>query len=186
MGQKIGRQTYVLSKPIYIVGNATIAGSKEGDGPIGKYLSNVVPDDQMHQDTFEKAERRMMESVIFDALTDAKLNEQDLDLLVGGDLLNQIVTTNYTARAYDVPFVGVYGACSTMAESLGIASVFLDSGFGKYIACVTSSHFSTSERQFRSPLELGNQRQTYSQWTVTGSGCNQVIILRSCFGFFKK
>lgn len=171
MGKKVGRQTFFLDSPVYIVGSSTIAGAKEKEGPIGKYLAHTVADDSLGEDSYEKAERLMMEETIFNAIKDANIDEKDVDLLVGGDLLNQLVTTNYTARSFDIPFVGVYGACSTFAESLGIGACMLEAGYGNYIACTTGSHFSTSERQFRFPLELGNQRQTYSQWTVTGMGC---------------
>jgi len=171
MTKKLGNATYKLSSPVYIVGTGAIAGKKEADGPLGKYFKRIATDDSMGEDSYEKAERRMLEEVIFMSIKDAKLTEKDIDLFVGGDLLNQIVSANYTARAYDFPFLGVYGACSTMAESLIVGSMFIDGGFGDNVVCATVSHFSSSERQFRNPLELGAQRQTYSQWTVTGAGC---------------
>ncbi|MEG1582036.1 MAG: stage V sporulation protein AD [Clostridia bacterium] len=172
MGIKCGKQTYKLSNKPVIIGVASLVGSKEKEGPLGNYFKYSVEDDLMGEDTFEKAERIMMEDVIAQAIVNAKIVEDDLDMIVGGDLLNQLITMNYSARSFDVPFLGVYGACSTMSESLAISSCLIDGGFGKYIACCTGSHFSTAERQFRSPLEFGNQRQTYSQWTVTGMGCS--------------
>ena len=171
MAKQIGRQTYKLENPVYIIGNYALAGKKEGQGPMHEYFDRVALDDKMGEESFEKAERRMMEEAVFNGIKSAELNEQNIDIMIGGDLLNQIVTSNYTARAYDIPFLGVYSACSTMTESLTIASAFLDGGFGTNIACVTGSHFSASERQYRNPNELGAQRQTYSQWTVTGMGC---------------
>ena len=168
--KKIGNATYKLAEPVYIIGAGAIAGAKEADGPFGKYFKRVAKDDTMGEDSYEKAERRMLEEVVFMAIKDANRREEDVDLFVGGDLLNQIVSANYAARAYDIPFLGVYGACSTMAESLIVGAMFIDGGFGKNVVCGTVSHFSSSERQFRNPLELGAQRQTYSQWTVTGAG----------------
>lgn len=170
MGKQIGKQTYKMDSPITIVATSTIVGKKEGAGPLKDYFEKVVKDDTMGEKSYEKAERKMMEECIEKSIENAGINENDVDLLVGGDLLNQLVTINYSARSFDIPFIGVYGACSNMTESLAIASCFLDGGFGKYIVCSTGSHFSSSERQFRTPLELGSQKQTYSQWTVTGMG----------------
>lgn len=170
MSKKIGRNTYILEKPIYVIGRASKTSEKEADGPLGKYFENSVTDDTMGESSFEKAERRMMEETIFHAISNAKKSEFEIDMFIGGDLLNQLVTTNYTARAFNIPYLGVYGACSTMSESLIIASLILDGGGATTILCATGSHFSASERQFRNPLELGCQRQTYSQWTVTGMG----------------
>ena len=170
MAKRFGKQTYALEKPIHIISTATIVGEKEKNGPLKTYFENFTEDDMMGEKTFEKAERKMMESCIDLVLEKAHITEHDIDLLIGGDLLNQLVTMNYSARSLNVPFLGVYGACSTMSESLAIAACLLDAGVGEIITCATGSHFSTAERQFRTPLELGNQRQTYSQWTVTGMG----------------
>jgi len=172
MGKKIGSQTYELNNKVVIIGNAATVGPKEGEGPLKEYFKYIEHDDLMGESTFEKAERKMMEKTIERALKSCGLTENKLDLLVGGDLLNQLVTINYSARDLAVPFLGIYGACSTMSESLAIGSMLIDGGFGDNIACVTGSHFSTAERQYRNPLEFGNQRQTYSQWTVTGMGCS--------------
>jgi len=172
MSKKIGSQTYKLNNNVVIIGNAATVGSKEGAGPLKKYFKYIESDDLMGETSFEKAERKMMELTIERALKSCGLTEKKLDLLIGGDLLNQLVTINYSARDLSVPFLGIYGACSTMSESLAIGSMLLDGGYGDYIACVTGSHFSTAERQYRNPLEFGNQRQTYSQWTVTGMGCS--------------
>ncbi len=174
MSERIGRNTYKLNNPIYVIGKANIVSQKEADGPLGHYFERVVSDDTMGEESFEKAERRLMEEAVFKAISDAHKTEEDIDLFIGGDLLNQLVTTNYTARAYNIPFLGVYGACSTMAESLIIGSLILDGGGANNVLCSTVSHFSTSERQFRNPLELGCQRQTYSQWTVTGVGATVI------------
>ena len=172
MAKKIGKATYILSSPVYFLGNAALTGEKEAKGPLGKYIDRVCKDDTMGEESFEKAERKMMQEVVFNAMTNAGLKEEDVDVFIGGDLLNQIVTTSYTARQYNIPFLGVYGACSTMAESLIVGASLIDGGFAGNVICATGSHFSASERQFRNPLELGSQRQTYSQWTVTGMGAS--------------
>ena len=104
------------------------------------------------------------------AIEDAGLSIGEIDLLLGGDLLNQIITASYSARDLGIPFLGIYGACSGMAQTLAMGSMLIDGGFGKNILCAASSHYATAERQFRFPLELGNQRPQTSQWTVTGSG----------------
>lgn len=174
MSKQLGRNTYLLERNIYVIGKSASTSQKEADGPVGKYFKHVAKDDTLGEETYEKAERRLMEETVFNAMTDANKTEKEIDLLIGGDLLNQLVTTNYTARSYDIPFLGVYGACSTMAESLIVASLILDGGGASTVLCTTGSHFSASERQFRNPLELGCQRQTYSQWTVTGVGATVV------------
>lgn len=179
MSKQIGRNTYLLERNIYVIGKSASTSQKEADGPVGKYFKHIAKDDTLGEDSYEKAERRLMEETVFNAMADANKTEKQIDLLIGGDLLNQLVTTNYTARSYDVPFLGVYGACSTMAESLIIASLMLDGGGANTALCTTGSHFSASERQFRNPLELGCQRQTYSQWTVTGVGATVISNVES-------
>lgn len=189
MSKLIKKRVYKLTNPAYIIATSSIVGDKEAMGPISDYYEIKLKDDKLDQPSFEKAERRMMEQSVFNAIKNASLKEKDIDLMIGGDLLNQIVTSNYMAKKYDIQFLGLYSACAVMTESLGIGAIMLDSGYGKYIACVTSSHFSTSERQFRTPLELGSQRQTYSQWTATGAGCSILSTQKSgpkithvCFG----
>lgn len=170
MSKKIGKQTYKLENTISIIGNYATVGEKEGEGPFKKYFQNIEKDDLMGEKTFEKAERTMLEKTLNGAIKSAKLTPEKIDYMLGGDLLNQIVSTNYSARDLEIPLLGVYGACSTMSESLIIGSMLLDGGFGENVLCSAISHFSSAERQYRNPLEFGNQRQQYSQWTVTGSG----------------
>ena len=161
---------YFKSKP-HIIGNYAIVGPKEGLGSLKNYFDYIMKDDLFGESTYEKAERKMVEQAVIGALNKASLTPDDLSLFVSGDLLNQIVTSSFAARAFDVPYVGLFGACSTMAESLAIGASLVSSGYFNNIACATASHFSTAERQFRYPLELGNQRPPTSQWTVTGAGC---------------
>ena len=191
MAKKIGESTYRLEKGIYIVGRASLVGKKEKMGPLGSYFLNNIEDDSLGEKTFEKAERSFMEKCILLCLENSHFKRKDIDLMVGGDLLNQIVTCNYSAEYFGWPFVGMYSACSTMSESLAVASLFLENNVGKNILCVTGSHFASAERQYRGPLELASQRQTYSQWTVTGMGAtilscekkqNSPKITHICFG----
>ncbi len=163
-------QTIILKKQPRIIGSYSIVGPKEGKGNFGRYFDYVMKDDSFGENTFEKAERKMLESAITGVIEKAKLSTKDINLMIAGDLLNQIISSSYAARMYPFPFLGVYGACSTMAESIAVASVLIDGGYFDNVVCCTGSHFSTAERQYRFPLELGNQRPPTSQWTITGAG----------------
>lgn len=170
LSKRIGKQTVRLQNPPKIIATTSIVGPKEGEGPLKDYFDIILQDDTNGKDSFEKAESSMMYDAIQYSLKKAKLKEEDINYLCAGDLLNQLSSSNFAAREVDIPFVGLYGACSTMAESLSIASVIMDGGFADYAIAATSSHFSSAERQFRFPLEFGSQRSPVSQWTVTGSG----------------
>lgn len=163
-------QTIILKKQPKIISSYAIVGPKEGRGNFARYFDYVMKNDCFGEKTFEKAERKMMETAITGVIEKAHLVAKDVDLLISGDLLNQIISSSYAARAFQFPFLGVYGACSTMAESIAVASVLVDGGYFENVVCCTGSHFSTAERQYRFPLELGNQRPPTSQWTVTGAG----------------
>ncbi len=170
MERKRGQQTvFFKNKPI-IIGHYSLVGPKEGKGPLRDYFSKIEEDDLFGQKTYEKAERTMIEQSLRGAVENAGIKFGDVRLFLSGDLLNQIISSSYAARSFDIPYVGVFGACSTMAESLALGACLVDGGHFDTVACATSSHFSTAERQFRFPLELGNQRPPTSQWTVTGSG----------------
>lgn len=164
------QQTFKLKKQPKIIGSYSIVGPKEGNGNFGDYFDYVMKNDFFGEKTFEKAERKMLETAVTGVIQKAKLQPKDIDIMIAGDLLNQIISSSYAARAFQVPFLGVYGACSTMAEGLAVGSVLVDGGYYDNVVCCTGSHFSTAERQYRFPLELGNQRPPTSQWTVTGAG----------------
>lgn len=153
-----------------IIAWTSVVGPKEGQGPLAKYFDEVLSDDTMGLPSYEKTESAMMRKAARMALDKAGLAEEDISVMLGGDLLNQIIGSGYAAREMKIPFLGLYGACSTMAESLLIGSLILSGGYGQYALCMTSSHFSSAERQYRFPLEHGNQRPPSGQWTVTGSG----------------
>lgn len=168
--KRVGLQTVKLENKPRIISTYSIVGSREGDGPLKEYFDKILTDDCNGCESFEKAESSLMMTAIEGVLKNSGIKEEDVDYLFGGDLLNQLTSTNFVAREFKIPFFGVYGACSTMAESLSLASMIIDGGFSKYSIASTSSHFSSAERQFRFPLEYGCQRKEHSQWTVTGSG----------------
>ena len=168
--KKVGKQTIKLENPPKIISTYSIVGPKEGQGPLKDYFHQIISDDTLGKDSFEKAESEMMYTAIKSAISSAGLTEEKIDYLFAGDLLNQIISSGFAARELNIPFIGLYGACSTMSESLSMASLFLDGGFANYVVASTSSHFSSAERQFRFPLEYGSQRCPTCQWTVTGSG----------------
>lgn len=168
---KVGSQSIIFKNKPKIVGNYTVAGQKEGYGNFKDYFHYILKDDKFGEDSFEKAERDIVEHAIFKAADSANLNMSDIDLLISGDLLNQIISSSFAARHFESTFLGLYGACSTMAESLAVGACMIDGKHFNNVACATGSHFSSAERQYRYPLELGNQRPPVSQWTVTGAGC---------------
>lgn len=153
-----------------IISTSTIAGPKEKEGNLGKYIEKCVADDTLGEKTYEKAECKMLTYVIKQAAENAKLDISDADLLISGDLLNQIISSSFSARQFDIPFLGVYNACSTMSEAFALAATFVDGGYFHNVIAATGSHFSTAERQYRYPLELGCVRPPQAQWTVTGAG----------------
>ena len=169
--KKTGKQTVCFSTSPVIIGHGNVVGTKEGQGPLASKFDFVSPDDYFGEKSWEKAERSMQEQALNNALQYAGKQTDDLDFLLAGDLLNQCISSSFAARSQEIPFLGLYGACSTMGESLLLASVLVDAGFAKLAAAVTSSHFCTAERQYRAPLEYGGQRPPTAQWTVTGAGC---------------
>lgn len=166
----MGATIYFKNKP-KIIATGTIAGPKESRSIISKYIDTLLTDDTFGESTYEKAECKMLTYSINKAIENSKMKKDELDLLISGDLLNQIISASFTARDFDTPFLGIYGACSTMAEGLLVGSSLIDSGYFKKIAVATGSHFATAERQYRYPLELGCTRPPQAQWTVTGAGC---------------
>ena len=170
INKRLGEQTVKLENPPKIIATHSIVGPKEGEGPLSGYFDQVLSDDTYGEDSFEKAESQMMFTAISEAINKAHLKEKDINYLFSGDLLNQIISSSFAAREFSIPFFGLYGACSTMSESLSLASLIMDGGFAKYVVAATSSHFSSAERQFRFPLEYGSQRPKTAQWTVTGAG----------------
>lgn len=168
--KKRGKQSYVLPSKPRVLSYGSMAGKKEAAGPLGHTFDETFDDDTLGLTSWEFAEAKMLEHAIDITLSKAKVFADGVDVFLGGDLLNQIISAAYTARSLGIPFLGLYGACSTMAESLMLGSMLIDGGFVSNALCATCSHFSTAERQYRFPLELGNQRTPTAQWTVTGAG----------------
>ncbi len=168
---RIGKQTLCFETAPALLGWASIVGKKEGQGPLAREFDMVSQDTRFGQDSWEKAESQMQKEALQRALQKSFLVPAQLDSLCAGDLLNQCISSNYAVRGSGVPFLGLYGACSTMAESLVVASMMVDGGYARRAAAMTSSHFASAERQYRLPLEYGGQRTPTAQWTVTGAGC---------------
>lgn len=169
MSKKVGKHTSKIDN-VGIITSATIVGEKEGKGPLADCFDIVLPDNEWNEKTWEKTERKMQREAIKLAVTKAGISLSDIDRVFAGDLLNQCISAGFGLREFDVPFYGIYGACSTMIEGLSLAAQVIDGGFCDVTAAVTSSHFCTAERQYRNPLEYGGQRTPSAQWTVTGSG----------------
>ncbi len=169
--KRIGEQTVKLSKPPVIINTAAIAGQKEGEGPLRDSFDAILSDDKLGQKSWELAESKLQKRTAQLALDKSGLSNSDINYILAGDLLNQCVGASYGLRDLNIPFLGLYGACSTMAESLSVGSMLIDGGFADKLMCLTSSHFCSAEKQFRYPLEYGGQRPPSAQWTVTGSGC---------------
>ncbi len=165
-------QTIYFKNAPRIIATSSIAGTKECEGFIGRYVETALDDDMFGESTFEKAECKMLSHVIHGAIENAGLDRHEIDMIVSGDLLNQIISASFAARDFSVPFLGVYGACSTMAESLAVSAAFLDGGHCEKVVAATGSHFASAERQYRYPLELGTTRPPQSQWTVTAAGAS--------------
>ncbi len=168
--KKLGRQTVSFHHPPSIISTATTVGPKEGEGPLSHYFDVILTDDLYGANSWELSESKMLRETIKSAIQKADKNVVEIEYLLSGDLLNQLMAASFAARDLDIPFFGLYGACSTMAESLSLGAMLIDGDYANYVAAATSSHFSSAERQFRFPLELGNQRALTAQWTVTGAG----------------
>ena len=168
---RIGRQTVKIERPVYIRETSSIVGMKEGEGPLREAFDEVLTDDTLGEKTWEKSESALQKKAAYKALDKAGMKQGEIDYALAGDLINQCIGAHYSMRDLDIPFLGLYGACSTMTESLSIGSMLIGGGFANNVLCLTSSHFCMAEKQFRMPLEYGGQRPPSAQWTVTGSGC---------------
>ncbi len=166
---KIG-QSIFFENPPGIIEVSTIVGSEESKGPFASYFDITAQSNNFEQKTWEKAEKEMIKKCINHVIEKSSISIKDIDLMIGGDLLNQITTSSYTARDFSLPFLGIYGACSSMIEALLLGAVIMDGGFADCVLAFSSSHYQTAERQYRTPLEYGDQYPPYKQWTVTGGG----------------
>ncbi len=168
--QKCGKQSFKLENPPVITAWASVAGKKESEGPLAKTYDITQTDSFFGQKTWEQAEKRMQQIALQKLSQKANMKTTDFGLVFSGDLLNQCIGSSFTLRNTGIPHIGLYGACSTMAESLLLASMTVGGGFSDRVVAMTSSHFASSERQYRFPLGYGGQRTPTAQWTVTGAG----------------
>ena len=168
--KRLGKYTLLFERMPAILGHAAVCGRKEAEGPLGHTFDQTFSDPYIGQESFEKAESHLQTEAASLAIRKAGLAKSDISMIFAGDLLNQCISSSFGLRGLDIPFLGQYGACSTMAQTLIMASCMVESGAANYAAAVTSSHFCTAERQFRTPLEYGAQRAPAAQWTATASG----------------
>ncbi|MDP4120557.1 MAG: stage V sporulation protein AD, partial [Bacillota bacterium] len=168
--KRLGKRTIILDTKPHVAGYAAVAGKKESEGPLKDCFDKIYIDTKLGEDTWEKSESRLQTESVQLAMNKACVKPEDIDCIFSGDLLNQCISSSFGLRSFDIPYIGLFGACSTMAESLVLASIMVESNAANRTVAVTSSHFCTAERQFRFPLEYGGQRTPTSQWTVTGSG----------------
>ena len=166
-----GAQTRRLHSAPSVLSFAAVGGRFEGEGPLRDYFDELSEDHFFGEKTWEKGESTMQRRALARALEKASLHERDLDLIFAGDLLNQCTGSSFALRESRIPFYGLYGACSTMGESLSLAALMLDGGYASCAAALTSSHFCTAERQYRMPVPYGSQRTPTAQWTATAAGC---------------
>ena len=170
MSSKLGKYTYRMNNPPSVLAYAAIGSKKESEGPLASYFDIINEDTTFGEKSWEKAESRLQKDAVNKALSKIQLSTGDIDCVFAGDLLNQCIGATFGLREMGIPFVGIYGACSNMAEGLALSALMVDGGAMKKTIAVTSSHFCTAERQYRFPLEYGGQRPLTAQWTVTGSG----------------
>lgn len=176
MGGKIkvskicGKQSILFEHPPVILAGASVVGKKEGEGPLGSFFDQIEEDPMFGENTWEEAESTMMKRAAELAIDKSGYEKEDIRFLVGGDLLGQLIATSFGIMTLDIPILGVFGACSTMGESVIVGSILIDGGYADRTLAITSSHFASAEKQFRFPLAYGNQRPLSASWTVTGSG----------------
>ena len=166
----VGKQSILFQDPPCIIAASSIAGKKEGEGPLGSLFDVVQEDPMLGKNSWEEAESELMKEAAAKALEKAALKNTDIRYLVGGDLLGQLIATSFGIADLGIPTIGIYGACSTMGEAMSVGAMLVDGGFADRVLAITSSHFAGAEKQFRFPLDYGNQRPYSATWTVTGSG----------------
>ncbi|MBE5952108.1 MAG: hypothetical protein E7260_11065 [Lachnospiraceae bacterium] len=172
-----GRQSFLFEQPIKVIASACIGGSMEKEGPLGIYLDDYDETAKFQSDNWEESESKMLKMAIETALSKADKRSSDVEFLFCGDLLRQMTASSFGVKTLNIPVFGVYGACSTMGESLLLAAVLMEAGLAGCTVAATSSHYATAEKEFRFPLSYGNQRPPCTTWTVTGSGA--VVLERS-------
>lgn len=179
---RTGAQTFVYECPPVIAAHRAVAGPKEGKGPLAEWFDVILEDDLLGQKSWELAESEMVRRTVEQTLEDAGMKPDGIQAMLGGDLNNQIIASSFAARALGIPFMGLYGACSTFIQSLLLGAAMIDGGYLENAVAVASSHYCTAERQFRFPVEMGNQRPPQASWTTTACGCALMQKGGSCAG----
>lgn len=168
--KRVGNRSVVFANPPVILSSYSMVGPKEGQGPLAKTFDQVWTDNLNGEKSWERAESKMLQNAMQGAIDQVKVSADQIDYMLAGDLLNQIISANFAARQLALPFIGLYGACSTMALSMAVGSMLIDGEFARHVLIGVSSHHDTAERQYRLPTEQGSQRSMSAQWTVTGAG----------------
>ena len=167
---KIGKCSIEFDNKPLISASASVVGQKEGEGPLGEYFDRVIDDPMAGQNTWEEAESEMQRQLVDELLIKSGLQAKEIRYFFAGDLLGQLIATSFGISGFEVPIFGLYGACSTMGEALSLAAMTVSAGYADNVIAMTSSHFGSAEKQFRFPLDYGNQRPLCATWTVTGAG----------------
>ena len=175
----VGAQSVRFGSDVYILGRAAVVGSKEGEGPLRSFFDVIDTTDMFEGENWNDAESRMMQKAAALAIKKAGLTPKQIRMLFAGDLLGQSIATSFGLKQFEIPLMGLYGACSTCGESLLLGAMAIEGGFASQVVCVTSSHFASAEKEFRFPLAYGNQRPLSATWTVTGSGAFVVSSMKS-------
>ena len=176
MKHGLGKASIRLDDPVQIAESASVVGTKEGEGPLGVLFDKVGEDDSFGAATWEEAESNLQKEALYEVFRKSGAQPEEVRCLFAGDLLGQSIASSFGVSTYQIPLFGLYGACSTCGEALTLGAMTIAGGFAEQVACVTSSHFASAEREFRFPLEYGNQRPLSASWTVTGSAA---FLLRS-------
>ena len=171
MRERIGKASLQFSRPPLVLSAASVAGKKEGEGPLGDCFDEVVSDEMMGKENWEEAESAFQERAAYLALQKGGLQKEEIRYLFAGDLLGQLIATSFGTANLEIPTFGLYGACSTMGEAMSLGAMAVNAGYADCVIAMVSSHFATAEKEFRFPLGYGNQRPLSATWTVTGSGC---------------
>ncbi len=166
----LGKQSIELNHPVFIRASASVVGTKEGQGPLAELFDMIGQDDMFGCASWEEAESSLQKDAVYLALGKARMKKEDIRYLFAGDLLGQSIASSFGLASYEIPLVGLYGACSTCGLSLSMGAMAVNAGYAEHVVCVTSSHFASAEKEFRFPLGYGNQRPLSASWTVTGSG----------------
>lgn len=167
---QLGKQSIEIKTPVYIRNSASVVGSKEGEGPLAELFDMVGQDDMFGCASWEEAESSLQKDAVYLALGKAGIKKEEIRYIFAGDLLGQSIASSFGIASYELPFIGMYGACSTCGLTLSMGAMAIAGGFAEHVVCVTSSHFASAEKEFRFPLGYGNQRPLSASWTVTGSG----------------